>query len=92
MLASLGRPNGLWATFSQDGRVVHESGLVPIETNRPFTTFISLTAPDRFTEVFDQGSAPGPTWDTLTLRPRPTGFLGVDPAGVRIHALECIRP
>jgi len=91
LTAWVGRPDILDAQITTEGREVNRSGLVAIETGQAFTTYLSLIKPDQFYEVFGTGSVQSQTWDTLTLRPRLTGFPEVLPNRIDIQRVACIN-
>ena len=89
--AFLGRSNGIWAQFLNGSQLVHESGLVAIETNRTFYTYISLLDDKDFYSLFSEYSYLPKQWDRLILSYRDTGFLGVNPSDLRISELYCVN-
>ena len=55
----LGRPNALHLEFLSRDALVTQSDLVALETNKPFTTFVSLLDAPEFYKVF--GATPSPS-------------------------------
>jgi len=88
--AFLGRPNGIWARFFDDAQLVHESGLVAIETNQVFYTYISLLDDKEFYRLFSNDSFLSKQWNKIALSYRDTGFMGVNPSDLQIAGLYCV--
>jgi hypothetical protein len=87
----VGRLNPLQVRVSQGDNLFRYSNLVPIETGREFTTYISLIEPAQFYQVFGDGGAPVEYWDTIDIMPFPTGLFGVDPNSIELSEAGCIQ-
>jgi hypothetical protein len=89
--ALVGHPNALILRFVSDRNLVTKTNLVPIETGKEFTTYVSLIDPDLFYQVLGDDGAQAKEWDTLEIAPNPTGPFGVLPSRVEVHRVECIN-
>jgi hypothetical protein len=87
----LGRPNALHLSFLLNGEELHRSDLVPIETGREFSTYVSLIDANEFFHVFGSSGTHAKNWDRLEISPRATGLFGVSPNLVEISKLECVN-
>jgi hypothetical protein len=90
LYALLGRPNGIWAKFFDGNQLVHESGLVAIETNKSFYTYISLLDDKEFYTLFSDNPSSPKRWNRMVLSYRDTGFMGVNPSDLQIAKLYCV--
>jgi hypothetical protein len=90
--AVLGRPDSLNVQFLYQGHLFLLSNLVPVEVGKVFTTYVSLMKPAQFHTLFETGAAQTMRWDTLQIGTNDTGLFGVQPSGVDVTHLGCVRP
>jgi len=88
-----GRPNSLIVAFERNGVTTVTSGLVAIESGKPFSTFFYLGEPFAYSQVF--ASYPHRAilgvFDRVVIRPAPATLFTVNPTNVRITELNCVN-
>ena len=91
IIGVLGRPDALHLQFLSRDTDILQTDAIAIETDRLFSTYVSLIDAPEFYKVF--GAMPGQSkrWDALQISPRLSGLLGVPPDRVDIGQIECIR-
>ncbi len=91
-IASLvGRPNNFLVDLWSQGNKLLETGLVTIETGKPFSTYISLVDPLKFDVYFSNEPVQTRQFDSIQIKYQPSGLFGVDPASLELTRLECIN-
>jgi hypothetical protein len=88
---SLSRGNPLYLTFYRDGNAIFGSGLVTLEENEPFSTYVSVINPEEFYRVFEGEIPPGRQWNEVTLESLDTGLFGVHARSFSVHNLQCVE-
>jgi len=88
-----GRPNSLIVAFERNGVTSVTSGLVAIESGKPFSTFFYLGEPFAYSQVF--ASYPHRAilgaFDRVVIRPAPATLFTVNPTNVHIAGLNCVN-
>jgi hypothetical protein len=74
----------------QSENTLFRTGLVPIEVNAPFSTYVSLIPPNMFYTVFRHSAAPQISWDKLRIEPRAADWAGIAPSSIHLQGLGCV--
>jgi hypothetical protein len=86
----IGHTTPLDVSVEQTKSAVLNTRIVPIEVNKPFSTYVSLIPPGMFYAVFQHTSAPQFPWDTLRIDSHAVDWAGVAPSSIRVDRIDCI--
>jgi hypothetical protein len=77
-------------TVLREGQSFLRTGIVAIEPNASFSTYISLIPDNQFYEVFARGTPPSAVWDKLRIAPEQSDWLGIPPTEIRVERIACV--
>jgi hypothetical protein len=85
-----GHATPLEVRVSRADTTVLETRLVPIEVNKPFSTYVSIIPSNQFYTVFRHASVPQTAWDKLQIESHATDWASVTPSAIRIDHIDCV--
>ena len=83
-----GRPNPIELTFFHNDGLQSHFLILPLEVQKPFYTFISLTEPDQFYKIFGSVLPNGKPWNRLRISAKKRDLFGVSPNKIAVHKIE----
>jgi hypothetical protein len=88
---NIGRPVGGRVTFFLGEQVVKSSRLVSLDNGRGFSTFVSLSPPAAFYQLFNDSDVPSPRWDKIQIDFPTADLLDVGPSQIEVRSIECFN-
>ncbi len=85
-----GRPTPLELVFFSEGAPFLKTVLTAIDSNTPFSTYVSLIPAEHFHEIFGANPISPTSWDRLQVAPRQSDWLGVSPSRIDIRKIDCL--